>query len=105
MAPQWTLDQCGIGLGDTHVLLPSSGYAGASVAAVAGEPARPAAGWPRFRAVGTEGVMGLDGGSARRLTATTGRSIDNRKQILQHTTRVNANGDGASGPEPEREQA
>jgi len=40
----------------------------------------------------------------RSLTAMAGLPIENRKQYV-HTTRVNAGGDGASGPHPEREPA
>jgi hypothetical protein len=41
---------------------------------------------------------------ARSLTVMAGLPIDNRKQYV-HKTRVNAGGDGASGPHPEREPA
>jgi hypothetical protein len=41
---------------------------------------------------------------ARSLAVTAGLLIDNRKQYV-HMTRVNAGGDGASGPHPEREPA
>jgi len=41
---------------------------------------------------------------ARSLAVTAGLPIDNRKQYV-HKTRVNAGGDGASGPHPEREPA
>jgi hypothetical protein len=40
----------------------------------------------------------------RSLAAMAGLPIDNRKQYV-HKTRVNAGGDGASGPHPEREPA
>ena len=44
-------------------------------------------------------------GAERRIQAAYGLpTIDNRKQYV-HKTRVNADGGGASGPEPEREQA
>jgi hypothetical protein len=40
----------------------------------------------------------------RSLAVIAGLPIDNRKQYV-HKTRVNAGGDGASGPHPEREPA
>ena len=40
----------------------------------------------------------------RSLAVMAGLPIDNRKQYV-HKTRVNAGGDGASGPHPEREPA
>jgi hypothetical protein len=40
----------------------------------------------------------------RALVNIAGLPIDNRKQYV-HKTRVNAGGDGASGPHPEREPA
>jgi hypothetical protein len=43
-------------------------------------------------------------GMVRSLAVTAGLPIENRKQYV-HKTRVNANGDGASGPHPEREPA
>ena len=44
------------------------------------------------------------GAMARSLIVMAGLPIDNRKQYV-HKTRVNAGGDGASGPHPEREPA
>ena len=41
----------------------------------------------------------------RSLVVMAGLPIDNRKQQYVHKTRVNAGGDGASGPHPEREPA
>jgi hypothetical protein len=41
---------------------------------------------------------------AQSLAVMAGLLIDNRKQYV-HETRVNAGGDGASGPHPEREPA
>jgi hypothetical protein len=41
---------------------------------------------------------------ARSLAVTAGLPTENRKQYV-HKTRVNAGGDGASGPHPEREPA
>jgi hypothetical protein len=41
---------------------------------------------------------------SRSLAVMAGMPIDNRKQYV-HKTRVNAGGDGASGPHPEREPA
>jgi hypothetical protein len=43
-------------------------------------------------------------GLVRSLAVMAGLPIENRKQYV-HKTRVNANGDGASGPHPEREPA
>jgi len=60
-------------------------------------------GTARVGGAGTEAGAGL--GSTRRLSAINERPTDNRKQQYVHKTRVNAGGDGASGPEPEREQA
>jgi hypothetical protein len=54
---------------------------------------------------GTEASAGTGVGITRRLAAVNGRPTNNRKQQYVHKTRVNAGGDGASGPEPEREQA
>jgi hypothetical protein len=53
---------------------------------------------------GNEAVAGT-GVAKRRPSAINGRPTDNRKQQYVHKTRVNAGGDGASGPEPERERA
>jgi hypothetical protein len=43
-------------------------------------------------------------GSVRSLAVMAGLPVKNRKQYV-HMTRVNAGGDGASGPHPEREPA
>ena len=55
-------------------------------------------------AYGTERTLASGTTDAmRRLQATNGIPTDNRKQQYVRKTRVNANGGGASGPEPERE--
>jgi hypothetical protein len=54
---------------------------------------------------GTEASAGIRLAATPRIPASNGRPADNRKQQYVHKTRVNAGGDGASGPEPEREQA
>ena len=73
------------------------GAAAATCAAAAG------AGTARVDGAGTEAGAGL--GATRQLSAINGRPTGNRKQQYVHKTRVNAGGDGASGPHPEREPA
>jgi hypothetical protein len=53
-------------------------------------------------ALGTSGVVAAKAGPK---AAVNGRPTDNLKQFTQMKTRVNVDRDGASGPEPEREQA
>lgn len=53
---------------------------------------------------GTGTGAGTANGASRRIQAINGLPSDNRKQYA-HKTRVTADGGGAPGPEPEREQA
>ena len=100
-SPRWTFELAGLGLGLTHVLTPGSGLPATGISGIPGTTR--AAGVAE--AYGTERALasGMTG-AMRRLQATNGIPTDNRKQYV-HKTRVNADGGGASGPEPEREQA
>lgn len=91
-------------LGPANVLRPSTGSPlPATSIAVLGVTA--GSGWARVDGAGTGASAGTGVAVARRNPAINGRPTDNRKQQYTHKTRVNAGGDGASGPEPEREQA
>jgi hypothetical protein len=100
-APQMTVKLAGLGLGLTHARtqVPASGL---TAIAISGIPSTTGA----AEAYGVEraavaGIAGVD----QRFQASYGLpTTDNRKQYV-HKTRVNADGGGASGPEPEREQA
>ena len=89
--PQWMFEPVGAtgGLGVTCAL---SGTGSAGVVDVAGVATA-------TTAAPVTKVM------ARRPKAINGLPSDNRKQQYVHTTRVNVDGGGAPGPEPEREQA
>jgi len=111
--PQWTVEQSGIGRGrhafallsgggrpETGLsgfgLLPATCVTGAS--GISGVPA----------AVRGTGVADVKSALAAQKRATYGLPTDNTnqtKQNVQMTTRVNVGGDGAPGPEPEREPA
>lgn len=100
-APQWTFQLSGLDLALTRVQVPGSGLTVIGTGSIPGTTrARRVA-----EAYGVEhaAVAGMTGATWR-LQATNGLPTDNRKQYV-HKTRVNADGGGASGPEPEREQA
>ena len=100
-SPRWTFELSGLGLGLTHVLTPGSGLAAIGTSGIPGT-AR-ARGVAEAYAAERALASGIAGGM-RRFQATIGLPTDNRKQYV-HKTRVNANGGGAPGPEPEREPA
>ncbi len=92
--PWMTVEPSAIGHGRTYAPTSSLGYA-AGAAAVAG-------------ALGVSGATGINGAVAakvRPLAAANGLPTNNSKQFVQMKTRVNVDGDGARGPEPEREKA
>jgi hypothetical protein len=108
--PQCTVEQSGMGRGRHAFALlsgggrPETGLSGfgllpatcvTSALGISGVPA----------AVRGAGVVDVKGALAARKRATYGLPTDNTKQNVQMTTRVNAGGDGAPGPEPEREPA
>jgi hypothetical protein len=98
--PQWTFQLSGLDLGLTRAQVPGSGLAAIGTGSIPGTTrARGVAEAHGERAA----VAGMTG-ATRRLQATNEFPTDNRKQYV-HETRVNADGGGASGPEPEREQA
>jgi hypothetical protein len=100
--PWLTIEPSAFGHGRTHVLTSSLGYT-----------VLPA--MPPLLADGTTdvaGVLGVNGAAgtngsvaanARPQTAASGLPANNVKQFVQMKTRVNVDGDGARGPEPERE--
>jgi hypothetical protein len=99
--PQWTFELAGIDLGLSRAQVPGSGLAPIATSGIPGT----------LRAEGVAEAYGVEPatvagmtGATRQSQATNGLPTDNRKQYV-HKTRVNANGGGASGPEPEREQA
>lgn len=108
--PQWTVEQSGMGRGRHAVALlsgggrPETGLSGSGllpatcVTGASGIPGVPAA-------VRGAGVADVKGALAARKQATYWLPTDNTKQNVQMTTRVNVGGDGALGPEPEREPA
>jgi hypothetical protein len=109
--PQWTVEQSGIGRGRHAFTLlancagPETGLSGLGLqpatrvtgaSGISGVPA----------AVRGADVAGVKGAPAARKRATYGLPTDNSKlNNVQMTTRVNVGGDGAPGPEPEREPA
>jgi hypothetical protein len=101
-APQWTFKLSGLGLGlTTFAQVPGSGLAAIGTSGIPG--AMRGAGVAEAHGVERAAVAGMTG-ATRRSLATDELPTDNRKQYV-HKTRVNANGEGASGPEPEREPA
>jgi hypothetical protein len=90
------VEPSGIGRGRTYALPSSFGYSAVATMTVAAG------------ALGVNGATGTSGtlaAKARHQAPTAGLpTIDNRKQFVQMKTRVNVDGDGARGPEPEREQ-
>jgi hypothetical protein len=101
--PWPTVEPSAIGHGRTYALTSSLGYAvlpampllrAAGATNVAGVPGA-------YCAAGTNGVVAANA----RQAAAYGLPTNNMKQFVQMKTRVNVDGDGARGPEPEREQA
>jgi hypothetical protein len=90
--PWQTVEPPATGHGRTYAPTTSLGYA-AGAADVAGAPGASGAG-------GTNGVVAAN---ARPLAVANGFPTNNLKQFVQMKTRVNVDGDGARGPEPERE--
>ena len=100
--PQTTLELSGIRLGLSRAQVSGSGLTAIGSVNIPG--ALRAAGMAGSYGVERAAVAGLAGGT-RPFQATNGLPTnDNRKQYV-HKTRVIADGGGAPGPEPEREQA
>ena len=100
--PWLTVEPSAPGHGRTHVLTSSLGYAAwpatplllaAGATHVAGAPGV-------YGAAGTNGVVAAN---VRPQATAYGLPTNNMKQFVQMKTRVNVDGDGARGPEPERE--
>jgi hypothetical protein len=100
-APQWTFELSGLGLGITHAQVPGSGSTAIGISGIPGTTH--AAGVAEAYGVERTAGTGMTG-AKRRIPATNGLLTDDRKQYVNET-RVNADGGGAPGPEPEREQA
>ena len=92
--PLLTVAPSAFGHGETYAPTSSLGFA-AGAADVAG-------------VLGVCDVLGASGAVAAEVrppAAANGLPTNNLKQFVQMKTRVNVDGDGARGPEPEREQA
>jgi hypothetical protein len=101
-APRWTFELSGTGLGLANAQkLPDSDLAATGISGVRGTMR--AACVAEGHGIQIAAVAGI-AGATRPFQATNELPTDNRRQYV-HKTRVNADGGGASGPEPEREQA
>ncbi|MCW2936475.1 MAG: hypothetical protein JWM19_7437 [Actinomycetia bacterium] len=99
--PRWTFELSGLGLGLTHAQVPGSGSTAIGTSGIPGTTRATGV----AEAYGVERTVGTGMTAAkRRIQASNGLPTDNRKQYVNET-RVNADGGGAPGPEPEREQA
>ena len=96
--PRWTFELSGLGLGLSHALRPGSGLAAIATSGIPGTTRATGA-----YGAGRSAVTGMTGATPR-FQVINGLPTDNRKQYV-HETRVNADGGGAPGPEPEREKA
>jgi len=102
--PWLTVEPSAISHVRTHALTSSFGYAVLpAVPPLGADGATYVAGvLGVYGATGTNGVVAAN---ARPQAAVNGLPTNNLKQFVQMKTRVNVDGDGARGPEPEREQA
>jgi hypothetical protein len=99
--PRWTFQPSGLDLGLARAQVPGSGLAAFGIGIIPG--ATRTRGVAEAYGVEQAAVAGMTGATWQS-QGTNGLPTDNRKQYV-HETRVNADGGGASGPEPEREQA
>jgi hypothetical protein len=100
--PWLTVEPSVIGHGRTYAPMSSLGYASALPPLLADGATGVAGVLGVNCATGTNGVVAA---TAWRQAAANGLPTNNMKQFVQTKTRVNVDGDGARGPEPEREQA
>jgi hypothetical protein len=100
--PWLTVEPSAFGHGRTYVLTSSLGYA-----VLPAMPPLPADGTTDVAGVlgvnGASGTSGVVAANARQQATAYGLPTSNLKQFVQKKTRVNVDGDGARGPEPERE--
>jgi hypothetical protein len=93
-APWLTVEPSAISHGQSYAPTSSLGYAAGATDVAGG--------------LGVSGATATNGAVAakvRPLAAANELPTNNLKQFVQMKTRVNVDGDGARGPEPEREQA
>jgi hypothetical protein len=101
--PWLTVEPSVAGHGRTYALTSSLGYAVLPALPLLADGATDVAGV--LGANGAAGTNGIVTTKARPQAAANGLPTNNMKQFVQMKTRVNVDGDGARGPEPEREQA
>jgi len=97
-----TFELSGIRVGLSRAQVPGSGLAAIGSTNIPGT--QRAAGIAGAYGVERAAVAGLTGGT-RPFQATNGLPTNNIRKQYVHKTRVTADGGGAPGPEPEREQA